>query len=99
MDEELRKHKQSLDEEVDLKALEMEALENTIFREKSNKPEIKFFRSYSRNGDCLPDLQKQINDFINENDIIDIQFQVQKTFLLGSTMGEYEENGYAMVIY
>lgn len=99
MDEELRKHKQSLDEEVDLKALEMEALENTIFREKSNKHEIKFFRSYSRNGDCLPDLQKQINDFINENDIIDIQFQVQKTFLLGSTMGEYEENGYAMVIY
>ncbi len=99
MDEELRKHKQSLDEEVDLKALEMEALENTIFREKSNKPEIKFFRSYSRNGDCLPDLQNQINNFINENDIIDIQFQVQKTFLLGSTMGEYEENGYAMVIY
>ena len=99
MDEELRKHKQSLDNNVDLDELKTEAYEHVVFDDLNDKPNIKFFRSYSRNGDCLPDLQNQINDFINENDIIDIQFQVQKTFLLGSTMGEYEENGYAMVIY
>ena len=89
----------SLNKEVDLEALKAEALGHTILKQKNEKENVKFFRSYSRNGDCLPELQKQINDFMNENEIKDIQFQVQKTFLLGSTIGEYEENGYAMVIY
>lgn len=82
--------------EVDLEALKNEVLEDVGNETK----QVKFFRTYKRNGNALDELQKQINEFLAVTSYVeDIKFNVQKNFLLGSTSGEYEEDAYAMVIY
>lgn len=83
--------------EPDLKDLADKALKSL----ENEKYKVKFFRTYARMGDALVELQELVNDYLSKtnNNIIDIKFQVQKNFLLGSTMGEFEEDAYAMVIY
>lgn len=87
------------------KEVNLEELKNQVLKEvepAGSQMKVEFFRSYGRGQDCLAELKKQINDFLEKHDsysIVDIKFQVVKNFLLGSTLGEYEENGYGMVSY
>lgn len=106
MNEEMAQDILSLNKEVDLEELKQRAIKEAqehIEIDCNKEPaKVVFFRSYARSGDALPELQKQINNFLRTRDswyIEDVKFQVVRNFLVGTTLGEYEEIGYAMVMY
>lgn len=45
------------------------------------------------------EIEKQINEFIEDKKIVDIKFQVNKNYLPHTTMSEYEELWYVMISY
>lgn len=110
MNEEMVNDMLSLNKEVDLEELKRKAIERAtedameeIEEDKNKEPvKVKFFRSYARSGDALPELEKQVNAFLRTKDswyVEDVKFQVARNFLVGTTLGEFEEVGYAMVAY
>ena len=55
---------------------------------------VKIFKAYSEEL-----LEKEVNSFISNKKIKDIQFNAVKNFLAQSLTGEYQEVFYAMVLY
>ena len=72
-------------------------------KDMSKPKRIKLFSECSRCGETSRELlQQTLNNFLstrNPDNILDIQTGSYKNFLLGSTMGEYEECWYAHVVY
>lgn len=44
-------------------------------------------------------LQDQLNEFVKDKQVHDIKFQVLKNYLPMTSMGEFDETMYAMVLY
>ena len=61
--------------------------------------QIKIIGLSGDNVSCREQLEQQVNDFIKDKEVIDIKFQVCRTFLPHTVSGEYQELMYAMVIY
>ena len=61
--------------------------------------QIKIIGLSGDNVSCREQLEQQVNDFIKDKEVIDIKFQVCRTFLPHTVSGECQELMYAMVIY
>lgn len=51
------------------------------------------------NGSAKDEVEKQINEFIKDKEIVDIKFQVIKNYLPHTASNEYEELWYVLIEY
>lgn len=84
---------------VDLKAMLNEVNDITDIIGDSNSVKVKIFGKQGYGVSPKDELEREINSFISNKDLIDIKFQCVRNFLPHTTMSEFEEIMYAMVLY
>ena len=82
-------------EKISLLQLQMEAMKKAM----ENNCKVKLFGIQTQNKSGGEDIEIQINEFIKDKNVIDIKFNFVRNFLPHTTLGEYQEVWYAMVIY
>ena len=61
--------------------------------------QIKVIGLRGDNSSCRTELERQVNEFIKDKNVIDVKFQVIRNFLPHTASNEYEELMYVMVMY